>query len=538
MAIIRYHASWPSSGDPYYQYNPSESTTRIYYYPPHTDGNYYTPYLWIDGTIRGGFNSGGWQSQIQAELAVASPLQIDITGTYNSVSRQGTAHIRIIATEPVSQTNLRLRLALTQSNIYWHAPNNSNWHNQTFRDMMPSTSGRSLTISEDDTLEFDQSFSCPSQLNYANCELVAFVQSDNDRSILQGAKIDVLDLEYVLSAFDLISPPEDTTLFTCSPYFIWHPSEDVDSGYPVSYEVYCDVNPNFSSPLIFDPTSDTTLQIIPCLQYGIPYYWKVLASNGHAPDRFSEQAYSFTCIATGAISGEITEIDGTTPIEGALIEALIDDVTIQSCLSGPDGAYLFEHLPVDTYDLRVSRDGYLPQTTEGILVELDLTEIENFELPPVFAYLTGDANMFNEIVDPGNQLTGPWRVGGDVTFLVNYLDITSGNQPCLLHNPEATTNLQYFYASADATGDCLVLGGDVSRLVQFFGGNPTATINWCGHDKPDPEHYYPPLWENNRGSGFPKEVPPLGELPAGWPNCQIEPRPTSEHGATGQPAAP
>lgn len=478
--------------------------------------------------MRGGFSYSGWESQIQGEMAVASPLQIDITGTYDSSTRQGEAHIRVIATAPITQTNLRLRLALTQSNIYWHAPNNSNWHHQVFRDMIPSTTGISLTISENDTLNFVQSFSCPSPLVQANCELVAFVQSDNGRAILQGAKIDILALEYQLSAFDLISPPEDTTLFTCSPYFIWHPSEDVDSGYPVSYQVYVSADPEFNTPLVFDPTTDTTLQIIPCLIYGIPYYWKVLASNGHAPDRYSEQIYSFICIATGAISGMVRETDGTTPIAGALVEALIDDEIIQSCHSGPGGDYLFEHLSENTYDLRASKDGYLPQTAEAIQVVLDLTEIQNFELPRAFAYLTGDANMFNEIVDPGNPLTGPWRVGGDVTFLVNYLDVSSGNQPCMLHNPDAPANIEYFYASGDATGDCLVLGGDVSRLVQFFGGNQAAIINWCGYNQPDAENYYPPLWHNNRGSGFPQPAPPLDQLPIGWPNCQIEPRPTSQ----------
>jgi len=135
----------------------------------------------------------------------------------------------------------------------------------------------------------------------------------------------------------------------------------------------------------------------------------------------------------------------------------------------------------------------------------------------VYAYLAGDANMYNEVVDIGNPLSGPWRLGGDVTFLVNYLDISSGNQPCLLHNPNAPTNIQYFYAPGDATGDCLVLGGDVSRLVQFFGGNPEALIMWCGFDQLDPENYYPPMWESN------DDTPSVEDLPPGWPNCQTPP---------------
>jgi len=131
--------------------------------------------------------------------------------------------------------------------------------------------------------------------------------------------------------------------------------------------------------------------------------------------------------------------------------------------------------------------------------------------------------MYNEAVDLGNPLSGPWRVGGDVTFLVNYFDIGSGNQPCLMFSPNAPGEGQiengYFFASGDAAGDCQVLGGDVSRLVQYFAGNPNAQILWCGYFKPDPQNYYPSLWLNNRGSGRPQPVPPLEELPRGWPGC-------------------
>jgi len=67
--------------------------------------------------------------------------------------------------------------------------------------------------------------------------------------------------------------------------------------------------------------------------------------------------------------------------------------------------------------------------------------------------------MYNEIVDIGNPLSGPWRVGGDVAFLLNYFNTSSGNQPCLMFNPNALDEGQieggYFFASADATG-CIV----------------------------------------------------------------------------------
>jgi len=159
------------------------------------------------------------------------------------------------------------------------------------------------------------------------------------------------------------------------------------------------------------------------------------------------------------------------------------------------------------------------------------------EAPSEFAYLAGDANMHNETVDPGNPLTGPWRVGGDVTFLVNYFNVSSGNQPCLMFNPTAPDYNQieegYFFASGDATGDCQVLGGDVSRLVQYFAGNPLGVIRWCGWDQGDPQNFFPPQWLSNRGSGGPQPVPPLEDLPEGWPNCQTPPVTAKIVGKTG-----
>ena len=160
-------------------------------------------------------------------------------------------------------------------------------------------------------------------------------------------------------------------------------------------------------------------------------------------------------------------------------------------------------------------------TSVSVLINLDQ------EAPSEFAYLEGDANMYNEYVDVGNPLTGPWRVGGDVTFLVNYFDIESGNQPCLIFNPNNTDDYPggpvngYYFASADATGEGTQYPFRWFRLVAYFGGN--AEVKWYGWDKPDPQNYYPPLWLNNRGSGLEQPVPPLDELPDGWPNCGIMP---------------
>jgi outer membrane protein assembly factor BamB len=101
-------------------------------------------------------------------------------------------------------------------------------------------------------------------------------------------------------------------------------------------------------------------------------------------------------------------------------------------------------------------------------------------------YLPGDANMYIGIWHPA-------VVGGDVTYLVNYLRGMPASQPCLLHG---------FWCSADANGDCSIIGSDVTRLVNYFRG--IADLLFCPA--------YEPAWHDA------SELP--AEAPAGWPNCE------------------
>lgn len=189
FALIRYHVWWPSQGDPYYQFNISEATTRNNYYQ-----NNYAPHFFIDGNVDGGSNYGAWEAQIDNESFNFSTLQMELWGTFDSDSRDGTISVRIIAEDDPALSNLRLRLALTESDIRWNAPNGINVHNQTFRDMIPSTYGQAISLAMGDTLEFTFPFATRTPMADANCEIVAFVQSEQNRHILQSAKIALPDL--------------------------------------------------------------------------------------------------------------------------------------------------------------------------------------------------------------------------------------------------------------------------------------------------------------------------------------------------------
>lgn len=124
-------------------------------------------------------------------MGTDSPLEIRLGSTFDPGSRTGDLTVTITAVEPISHTNLKLRIAIIENDIEWQAPNGGIVHNQTFRDMIPSVTGEPIVIEQGETIEFSTSFACPEPLIPENCEIIAFVQSDENRRILQGAKIAV-----------------------------------------------------------------------------------------------------------------------------------------------------------------------------------------------------------------------------------------------------------------------------------------------------------------------------------------------------------
>ena len=191
LVIIRYHGWWPSPGnDPFYHYNVSQNTARFNYYGVNS-----VPNLRIDGYINAGYNYPAWRGMIESEAENSSPLIMNISGSYDEDARAGEFTVSIYAEMDPGASNLKLRIALTESNIYYQAPNGLTIHHQTFRHMYPGTSGQSFTISEGETVDFTFDLTTPDPLVPRGCRLVAFVQSDQNRQVLQSAKAVVVNLE-------------------------------------------------------------------------------------------------------------------------------------------------------------------------------------------------------------------------------------------------------------------------------------------------------------------------------------------------------
>jgi DNA-binding beta-propeller fold protein YncE len=86
-----------------------------------------------------------------------------------------------------------------------------------------------------------------------------------------------------------------------------------------------------------------------------------------------------TSVNTGTISGKVTKSDGSTAIQGALIELLSSGVIASSMTTDTSGNYSMT-IATGTYDVRASSSGYQTQTKTGYTVTAGTTTTVNFKL--------------------------------------------------------------------------------------------------------------------------------------------------------------
>lgn len=79
----------------------------------------------------------------------------------------------------------------------------------------------------------------------------------------------------------------------------------------------------------------------------------------------------FSLSSAGAISGQVTEMDGTTPISGCLVLAISEEGEAGFAKTDVDGSYIIENLPPSSnYAVIFQKDGYAQASWNG-LVEVE-----------------------------------------------------------------------------------------------------------------------------------------------------------------------
>ncbi|MCB4792410.1 MAG: carboxypeptidase regulatory-like domain-containing protein [Elusimicrobia bacterium] len=91
---------------------------------------------------------------------------------------------------------------------------------------------------------------------------------------------------------------------------------------------------------------------------------------------------------TGVISGKVTRSNGTTPVSGAMVEALISGITKANATTDASGNYSIR-AGTGTYNVKASKAGYMSQTKTGYYVADGSTKTVNFSLVELAAAKTG-----------------------------------------------------------------------------------------------------------------------------------------------------
>ena len=124
--------------------------------------------------------------------AVPSSFNIDLSG--EEIGLDYAVSVTANKVAPTSSTNIVLHLVLTESQIA------EEWQGQTElnfveRLMIPDQYGTALDFSTGDIQTVNLEFTLDPEWASSNCELVAFIQDNDSKEILQGTKVNLTELE-------------------------------------------------------------------------------------------------------------------------------------------------------------------------------------------------------------------------------------------------------------------------------------------------------------------------------------------------------
>lgn len=199
VAGIEYHSY--SSGDPF---NTPEGAARNSYY-----GVTGYPTAQFDGEwdqVVGGSNTqtmySSYLPKVSARMAIQSDFTVEIYG--DNTGNNYDITVRVNKVSAYSGSNLKVRFALTETNIPY------NWYGLTTIDyterlMVPDENGTTVSFASGNTVDVSLSFVFNSSWVNSNCELIAWIQDDDNKHVLHSASVMLLALQ----------PDVATANFTC-----------------------------------------------------------------------------------------------------------------------------------------------------------------------------------------------------------------------------------------------------------------------------------------------------------------------------------
>ena len=184
VVAIKYHVNWPSSTDPMYQHNPTESSSRVNYYSVNS-----VPHVVVDG-IRFSGNSGNiTQSIIDQCSAIESPMQLRLSYEVNEAQNLITVNVMGRASTAI-EGNLRLYVGVIEKEIHFNSAPGSNGERDFYdvmKKLLPNQQGMSLgQLAAEDYFAYSLSWELANIYDMSQLSAIAWVQNNNTKEVIQS----------------------------------------------------------------------------------------------------------------------------------------------------------------------------------------------------------------------------------------------------------------------------------------------------------------------------------------------------------------
>jgi len=159
--------------------------------------SYYSNNLYPTTEIDGSWTEGPWPivnsvyaGLVDQRMLMQTSFDIELSGSVSGDDYDMVISVTKVA--DYSGTNLKVRFALTESHIQynWQGESELNFVNHL---MLPNANGTSVNFNSiGETIDVPLSFTFNNSWDVNNCELVAFIQDDSNKEVLNSAKMDAL----------------------------------------------------------------------------------------------------------------------------------------------------------------------------------------------------------------------------------------------------------------------------------------------------------------------------------------------------------
>lgn len=185
VIIIETHTTlFPN--DPFYNFNVTDNNYRQTYY----SAGQINPLGFLMGSMMPlPFEQQSWTSSINQRLNQVNTFGINLIPEIDTSERILELTIQIGQFTGSAVNDLKLHIALVESDLHYNAPNGLTVFDNVLRDLLTPVGGESISVSPGQSITLSKSYNIDSRVIMNNCKAVIYVQSQSSKEIFAVDKV-------------------------------------------------------------------------------------------------------------------------------------------------------------------------------------------------------------------------------------------------------------------------------------------------------------------------------------------------------------